>query len=53
MNAVTKTLSEGYNATKRALSGPPPNEAYLGWDSQGAEEIKSDGGVHLSRLRER
>ena len=53
MNAVTKTLSEGYNATKRALSGTPPNEAYLRWDSQGTEEIKSDEGANLSRLRER
>ena len=42
MHAVTKTLSEGYSATKRALYGASPNKAYLGWDSQGAEEIKSD-----------
>ena len=37
-----KNVSEGYNGTKRALSGAPPNNAYLGWDSQGAEDIKSD-----------
>ena len=42
MNAAAKRLSEGYSATKRALSGTPSNKAYLEWYSQGAEEIKSD-----------
>lgn len=42
MEAVTDTLTEGYNATKRALSSAPPNHAYLQWDAAGVEEIKSD-----------
>ena len=42
MEPVKDSLTQGYNAAKRALSTAPPNDAYLPWDALGVEEIKPD-----------
>lgn len=34
--------TEAYNTVKRAISTPPPNDAYLRWDAPGVEDPQAD-----------